>query len=40
MYRIDPDVIVIMDVHQKKSNAIPKRVIEACKRRLRDYDAA
>jgi phage-related protein len=40
MYRIDPDVIIVMDVHQKKSNAIPKRVIEACKRRLRDYDAA
>ena len=40
MYRIDPDVIIVLDVHQKKSNAIPKRVIEACKKRLRDYDAA
>ena len=40
MYRIDPDVIIVMDVHQKKSNAIPKRVVEACKKRLRDYDAA
>jgi len=40
IYRIDPDAIVILDVHQKKTNRLPKRVIEACKKRLRAYDAA
>ena len=40
MYRVDPGEIVILDVHQKKINAIPKRVIEACKQRLKAYDAA
>jgi len=39
IYRIDSDEIVIVDVHQKKTNRLPKRVIDACKRRLRAYDA-
>ena len=39
IYRIDEDAIVILDVHQKKMTKTPQRVIDACRRRLRDYDA-
>lgn len=39
IYRIDRDAIVIADVFEKKTQKTPKRVIDACKRRLRDYDA-
>ncbi|MDA3935728.1 MAG: type II toxin-antitoxin system RelE/ParE family toxin [Actinomycetota bacterium] len=39
MYRLDPDAIVIADVFKKKTQATPKTVIDACKRRLREYDA-
>ena len=40
LYRIDPDAIVILEVFSKKPAQTPKRVIEACKKRLRDYDDA
>jgi phage-related protein len=40
IYRIDSDAIVIADVFSKKTQATPKKVIDACKRRLREYDAA
>jgi len=39
IYRIDRDAVVIADVFEKKTQETPKRVIDACKRRLRDYDA-
>jgi phage-related protein len=39
IYRIDSDAVVITDVFEKKTQKTPKRVIDACKRRLRDYDA-
>jgi phage-related protein len=39
IYRIDKDAVVIADVFEKKTQKTPKRVIDACKRRLRDYDA-
>ena len=39
MYRIDADAIVITEVFSKKTNQTPKRVIEANKRRLKDYDS-
>jgi phage-related protein len=39
IYRIDSDAVVIADVFQKKTEKTPKQVIDACKRRLRDYDA-
>lgn len=39
VYRIDTDAIVIGDVFSKKTQATPKSVIDACKRRFRDYDA-
>jgi phage-related protein len=40
VYRIDPDAIVIVDVFNKKTTATPAAVIEACRRRLREYDDA
>ena len=38
IYRVDTDAIVIADIFEKKTRKTPKSVIEACKRRLRDYD--
>jgi len=38
MYRADPDAVVILEVFSKKTPQTPRTVIEACKRRLRDYD--
>ena len=40
IYRIDPDVIVILEVFSKKSRTTPKTIIDACKRRVREYDNA
>jgi phage-related protein len=39
IYRVDRDAVVIADVFEKKTQKTPKRVIDDCKRRLRDYDA-
>jgi phage-related protein len=39
MYRIDSDAILIIDVFAKKTQKTPKRVIEACQKRLKAYDA-
>jgi phage-related protein len=39
-YRIDPDVIVVLDILNKKTQATPADVIETCQRRLRAYEAA
>ena len=38
MYRADPDAIVVLEVFWKKTPQTPGMVIEACKRRLREYD--
>lgn len=37
-YRTDPDAILILDVLKKKTEATPKSVIDACRRRLTEYD--
>ena len=39
VYRIDADAVVISEVFSKKTQATPKSVIDACKRRLKEYDA-
>jgi phage-related protein len=39
VYRIDSDAIVIVDVFQKTTQQTPKRVLDDCRRRLRQYDA-
>jgi phage-related protein len=40
IYRVDSDAIVIAEVFQKKTAQTPKRVIDACRRRLKEYDDA
>jgi phage-related protein len=40
VYRIDKDVIVILEVFAKKTNQTPKGVIETCRKRLKEYDDA
>ena len=39
VYGIDPDAIIILDVFKKKTNKTLNRIIELCKRRLRDYES-
>ena len=38
IHRIDSDAIVILEVFSKKTQKTPKHVIDACKKRLRQYD--
>ncbi len=38
MYRIDSDAIVVAEVFSKKTGKTPKKIIDTCKARLRDYD--
>ena len=40
VYRLDADAVVILEVFSKKTRTTPKTVIEACTRRLREYDRA
>jgi phage-related protein len=40
VYRADADAIVILDVFEKKTAATPQRVLQTCRRRLREYDRA
>ena len=40
IYRIDADAIVLAEVFSKKTAQTPKRVIDTCRKRLRDYDNA
>jgi phage-related protein len=40
VYRVDPDVIVIVDVFEKKTQRTPKRVIDRSRKRLEAYDDA
>jgi phage-related protein len=39
VYHIDADAIVVLEVFAKKAPATPKILIDACRRRLRAYDA-
>ena len=40
VYRLDSDAVVILEVFAKKTRTTPKTVIDACTRRLRQYDHA
>ena len=40
IYRIDADAIVIVGLFSKKTAQTPKAVIDACRRRLQEYDRA
>jgi phage-related protein len=38
IYRLDRDAIIILDVFEKKSNKIPKRILDTCRQRIKRYD--
>jgi phage-related protein len=40
VYRADADAVVILTVFRKTTRATPKPVIDACIRRLKEYDRA
>jgi phage-related protein len=40
MYRIDSDAVLVLEVYAKKTRKIPDAVIQRCKHRLKQYDAA
>lgn len=40
VYRVDEDAIVIAAVFRKTTRETPQTILETCKRRLRQYDAA
>jgi len=40
IYRVDADAIVIADVFAKKTPQTPQGVLEACRKRLKEYDDA
>ena len=40
IYRVDSDAVIIVEVFSKKTAQTPKRVLEVCKKRLKDYDDA
>lgn len=40
VYRTDQDAVIIAEVFQKKTAQTPKRVIDASKARLKEYDDA
>lgn len=39
MYRIDKDVILLVEVFSKKTGKTPIHIIELCKNRLKDFDS-
>ena len=38
VYRTDQDAIVVLEVFAKQTRTIPSEVVEACRRRLKEYD--
>jgi len=40
VYRVEPDAVVILEVFSKKTRKTPDAVIEACKKRLKEYENA
>ena len=40
IYRVDPDAVVIAGVFAKKTTQTPTSVLDACRRRLGEYDDA
>jgi len=40
VYRIDEDAIIILEVFSKKTARTPKRIIDVCQKRLKEYDDA
>jgi phage-related protein len=40
MYRLDADAVLVLEIYAKKTQRIPDEVIDVCRRRLKQYDAA
>ena len=40
VYRIDRDAVVVAEVFSKKTEQTPKRILDLCKKRLKEYDNA
>jgi len=40
IYRVDADAIVIAEVFAKKFKKIPEKVLDTCRRRLKEYEHA
>ena len=38
VYRLDVDAVIVLAVFAKKTPSTPRSILEACQRRLRDYD--
>ena len=38
LYRIDPDAVLVCDVFAKKTETIPRHILNACRQRLATYD--
>ena len=38
IYRIDNDAIIILEVFNKKTQQTSKKVIDVCKKRIKEYD--
>ena len=39
VYRIDADALLILEVFSKKTRKTPQNIIDACKRRIKNYDS-
>jgi phage-related protein len=37
-YRVDPDAVLILDVHDKKTQKTPRDVLDGCRSRAERYD--
>ncbi len=40
IYRVDSDAIVILAVFSKKTRTTSKRIIDSCKKRIKNYDSS
>lgn len=38
IYRMDNDAVVLLEVFNKKTKRTPKRIIDLCKKRMKEYD--
>jgi phage-related protein len=39
IYRLDPDALIVVEVFGKKTQRTPLSILDACRDRLRRYDA-
>jgi len=39
VYRVDAEAIVLLEVFAKKTSKTPNRIIDLCRKRIREYDS-